>query len=147
MPSKIRIRLGDVEVEYEGSDEFLKKELLHLIKELAVVRPAEFSGSGSGKSKGGTGDGGSRKEPGSLANFLKSRGKPQVMKFLATAEWLHLKGAKRLETSDVTKALKSASQTRLTNASVCLSENVKNGHCEKDGNKFYVTTEGKEKVD
>src|SRR5574337_109632 len=43
MNSKIRIKVGDIEVEYEGAEEFLKKELPELLKtvtSLHVVVPS-----------------------------------------------------------------------------------------------------------
>jgi hypothetical protein len=53
MSSKIRIKIGEIEVDYEGAEEFLKKELLDLLKALAELHEAnphavlskQFSGS------------------------------------------------------------------------------------------------------
>jgi hypothetical protein len=83
-------------------------------------------------------------EPGTLASYLqKSKaGKNQVKRFLATAHWLQLKGSKNLKTGDVSKALKDHHQSKLTNASDCLNQNVTKGFCEKDGDGFYVTPDG-----
>ena len=67
----------------------------------------------------------------------------QVIKFLATAVWLHAKGSNRLKTGDVTKALSNASQNRLSNASNCLGANIKKGFIEKTGSEFFVTDDGK----
>lgn len=67
----------------------------------------------------------------------------QVIKFLATAVWLHAKGRKRLKTGDVTSALGNANQTRLANPSTCLSSNIKKGFIERNGNEFFVTDDGK----
>ena len=60
MPSKIRIKMGAVEIEYEGTDEFLKEELLDMIKAVAEMyrEAAEDSGFGSGD-ESGSGAGGS----------------------------------------------------------------------------------------
>jgi hypothetical protein len=82
---------------------------------------------------------------GPLATHLKAMGATtnQVSKFLATAIWLHDKGTAKLSTSDVTKALKDSSQSRLTNPAECLNKNVAKGYCEKDGKQFYVTEEGR----
>jgi len=80
-----------------------------------------------------------------LATLLKEKNasSKQVQKFLATAIWLESKGNARTSTSDVVKALKDSNQSRLGNPADCLNQNVKKGFCEKDGDKFFVTTEGK----
>jgi len=80
-----------------------------------------------------------------LALWLKSKNAEavQTTKFLATSIWLEAKGKKRLQTSDVTKALSNANQRRLNNASECLNQNVKKGFIEKEGGGFFVTEEGK----
>jgi len=83
----------------------------------------------------------------SLAVFLKEQKSPtHAKKFLATSAWLEAKGQDRVTTTDVSKALKNAAQTKLTNPSLAFSACVKKGHCEKDGNKFFVTQEGKDSL-
>jgi hypothetical protein len=79
-----------------------------------------------------------------LATFLKdkSANDNQTKKFLATAAWLEAKGKKRLVTGDVVQALKDNNQAGLGNPSQCLAYNVQQGHCERDGDKFFVTDEG-----
>jgi len=81
-----------------------------------------------------------------LVTFLKEKNATtnQVEKFLVTAAWLEAKGQNRVSTKDVSAALKNASQSRLKNASDCLAKNVGKGFCEKEGNQFFVTQEGKE---
>jgi NADH pyrophosphatase NudC (nudix superfamily) len=80
-----------------------------------------------------------------LASFLKEKNATsnQNKKFLTTSLWLEAKGKKRVTTTDVTKALKDNNQSKLTNASEALNQNVSKGYCEKDGKEFYVTDEGK----
>ncbi|MBS0154490.1 MAG: hypothetical protein JSS38_07840 [Nitrospira sp.] len=80
-----------------------------------------------------------------LRAFLEEKGatKNQVKKFLATAVWLEAKGKNRMQTGDVSKALREASQPRLSNAAQCLNQNAKKGYCEKDGGQFFVTDDGK----
>ncbi len=62
MESKIRIRLGAIEVEYEGSEAFLKKELPQLIKtvselyQTANIGPGDDEGGGGGAGDGAPGD-------------------------------------------------------------------------------------------
>lgn len=80
-----------------------------------------------------------------MAIFLKEKVATtnQVRKFLATAAFLQLNGKNRLNTGDITKALKDATQNKLSNASECLSNNIQKGYCEKDGsNGFFVTSHG-----
>jgi hypothetical protein len=68
-----------------------------------------------------------------------------IKKFLATAVWLHdTTGRDRITTGEVAKALKNASQIRLTNASDALNQNVGKGYAEKDGDSgFFVTEPGR----
>jgi len=143
MATKIRIRVGDVEVEYEGAEAFLDKKLLHMIAELSKIYPqAPPSVSEGGEQGGGLRV---RQKPGTLPAFLnqsKARS-PQWKCFLATAQWLHAGGAKMLRTADVTKALKDNQQKKLANASGCLRQNVGKGYCEKSGSQFFVTEDGR----
>ena len=80
-----------------------------------------------------------------LATFLKEKNATtnQNKKFLATALWLEAKGQNRIKTSDISNALKHNSQSKITNPSESLKQNVSKGYCEKDGKEFYVTEEGK----
>lgn len=146
MTTKIRIKVGAVEVDYEGAEAFLNKKLPDLISQLSTlaeqVPEANDGGGGSGGGGGGAGGGG---KVGTLASFLKEAkvGNSATKRFLATAEWLHRKGTKELKTSDVTTAIRTNHQTRLGNASQCLNNNVNSGFCEKHGKTFYVTDEGR----
>lgn len=80
-----------------------------------------------------------------LPNFLRAKdaARTTARKFLTTAVWLHAKGSNRLSTNDVTKALRESNQTRLSNPSQCLIDNVRKGFIGKDGSQFFVTDEGK----
>jgi hypothetical protein len=79
-----------------------------------------------------------------LPSFLQAKNstKNQAAKFLATAVWLQQRGKSRLQTRDITTALRDANQARLSNASDSLRNNVKKGYCERDGKEFFVTAEG-----
>lgn len=81
---------------------------------------------------------------GTLASHLKAKGTEsnQNKRFLATADWLRLKGNSDLNTSLVAKALRDNHQSRLGNPSECLSQNIGKGFCEKVGSGFYITPEG-----
>lgn len=57
MTSKLRIRIGEVEIEYEGSEEFLKQELPQLLTTAMELRKAadasgSKAGAGGGEKKG-----------------------------------------------------------------------------------------------
>jgi hypothetical protein len=147
--SKIQIKVGIVEFSGEGNQEWLATQLdkiLAKVPELLKIELANPTGNPAGGNKGGPSSGGSKAgKPSNLAAYLKDKSATanQVKKFLATAAFLQLNGKTRLNTSDVTDALKNANQTKLRNASHCLNQNVKKGHCEKDGGKeFFVTSNG-----
>lgn len=55
MSSKLRIRIGEVEIDYEGTEEFLKQELPELLKTAMELHKAYGVGdkNGSGGSAGG----------------------------------------------------------------------------------------------
>ena len=81
----------------------------------------------------------------SLPSYLRDKGAEtvQVQKFLATAGWLDRRGEKSLTTGAVAKALKDSHQKRLGNPADCLNQNIGKGFCEKNGNWFFITTEGR----
>ena len=140
MTTKVRIKVGGIEIDYEGPESFLESKLQKLIGEvstLAKQAPDERDGSDS------SGNTESRTSI-TLALFLKEKkATNQVERFLATAQWLHIKGSKRIKTSDVAKALRDSNQKRLNNPSDCLNQNVFKGSCEKEGKEFFVTDEGR----
>ena len=80
-----------------------------------------------------------------LAQYLKdlNAGASQVMRFLATAQWLHKRGNRRPTTRDVTNALRDHEQKGLSNPADCLNKNVKKEFCKKDGKTFHVTAAGR----
>ena len=81
----------------------------------------------------------------SLSNFFREKNIPNsgFKKFLATAIWLHARGASRISLGEVTQALRDNSQTRLSNPFDCLKTNVTKGFIEKDGRQFFVTPQGR----
>src|SRR5215813_11515793 len=53
--TKLAVKCGDVEFEYDGPEEFLKQELLNFVREIAKLRtamPAELSHGGRRQSSG-----------------------------------------------------------------------------------------------
>ncbi len=143
MTTKIRIKVGGVEVDYEGPEAFLNKKLPELISQLSTLAKQVPDEDGSGG--GGTGGGSNDKKTGTLAAFIKEKkaSKNQNKRFLATAEWLHRGGLERIKTADVTGAISKNHQSALGNPSQCLNSNVTSGYCVKSGKDFYVTDEGR----
>jgi hypothetical protein len=145
MTTKIRVKVGNVEVDYEGPESFLDKKLPEFISQLS-----KFSAHTLGD-KDKLGGGAARRdveEAGSLATFLQKHGggKSQEHRFLATAQWLHLRGSQDLKTADVSKALRDNHQSRLGNPSDSLNKNVRKGFCEKTPTGFFVTEEGNKAI-
>jgi len=87
---------------------------------------------------------GSEAFTGTLASHIKAKNgeTSQVQRFLATADWLRLRGVDKLNTAVVSKALSDNQQKRLGNPADCLNQNVGKGYCEKSGSDFYITPEG-----
>ncbi len=140
-PSKIEFKLGNFAFSAEGDEAWLSKQLdkvldrANQLKETAAEVVPQESGVLSTT-------GGSTKT--TLASFLSSKHATtnQIVKFLAVAAWLQLRGSKRMKPGDVAKALKDNNQTKLGNPSECLNQNVRKGLCEKDGKQFFVTEDG-----
>jgi hypothetical protein len=149
--AKIEFKLGAIEFSGEGEKAWISEQLDKILLQapaLLALAPVAPSPSLPIASAGGSHT--PMQEDASIANqtlvtFLKEKNasKSQVRKFLATAIWLEAKGKKRLGTADITQALKDSNQSRLSNPADCLNQNVAKGFCEKDGNQFFVTTEGK----
>jgi len=142
--AKIQITVGAITFSGEGAQDWVEKQLdkvLRLAPDLLKLAPDTPGESKENPAKPPRSSDGS----GTLASFLtrKTATTNQVKKFLATAEWLHIKGQKKLATNDVTKALSDSHQKKLTNPAQCLNSNVTKGHCEKDGSSFFVTPEGR----
>jgi hypothetical protein len=152
---KIQFKAGAVEFSCEGSAgdkqwlaEQLDKILVNapsLISAVPEPQENENGGNGQGHRDGAPmqADPDIAKKP--LAAFLREKNATtnQVRKFLAAAAWLEAKGKKRLSTGDVTKALREANQARIGNPSDSLAKNINKGFCERDGDEFFVTEEGK----
>src|SRR5690242_10254535 len=136
--SKVEFSVGAISFSGEGNEHWLAEQLDKVI----AAAPA-LAAHGAPKSTSGgnlIADAGSDDTfQSTLATYLKTKNaeKSQPLKFLATADWLRLRGAKSIKTSDVTKALSDNHQGRLGNASDCLNKNVAKGFCEKSADGFY----------
>ena len=145
--AKIEIKIGEIVFSGEGQPDWLSEQLdkiLSKAEELVALSPkAPATNGGASHEADLTGHNEIASQ--ALATWLKSKNADsvQTIKFLATAVWVEAKGQKRLQTKDVSSALSNASQRKLNNPSDCLNKNISKGFCEKEGNQFYVTEEGK----
>jgi hypothetical protein len=145
--TKIEIRIGEIQFIGEGSPNWLEKQLDKILNKAESLSKL----SNNLRNKSNTESTSSIEiksteiSTQALGTFLKAKKAMtnQVLKFLVTSIWLEAKGKNRLKTSDVTGALKEANQLKLGNASECLKKNLSKGFCERDGNEYYVTDEGK----
>lgn len=154
--SKLEIQIGEIKFSVEGDEKWLSEELEKIITKVPEllrispppqVKPAKVSTPKTEPAKTSTATNTSNTAS-TLAGFLKEKSATtsQAKKFLATAVYLHKNGMDRISTRDVSKALKDARHTKLTNPSDCLNQQVKKGYCEKDGASFYVTPEGESSI-
>jgi hypothetical protein len=142
MASKIRIRLDNVEVEYEGEQAFLATELLPMVEKLLALnpRPARHSSKSADVIHHHThGSGGG--DIGTLST-LAAKLKPASGPDLVLAALYHLQKSDGQETAsrqDVLKRMKTASayykSTYSNNLSTYMSNLVK-------GNKIRETAKG-----
>ena len=151
--SKIQVRVGIVEFSGEGEQEWLASQLDKIISKIPELLKMELE---SPTIKDEITDVGNVKEkpvtaiskPINLALWLKEKNATTnlVKKFLTTAAFLQVGGKRRLSTAEIVTALKNSNQSKLPNPADNLNANVKKGFCEKDGNEFFVTTEGMEEL-
>jgi len=150
--AKIEIKVGALSFTGEGAEKWLSVELdklLTKLPELVDIAPPESDGDDAGDAAGAGAKGNKTTKHGTLAHFLRERSatENQVKKFLATAVWLHDTTEKdRITTGEVKKALQKANQSKITNPSDALNQNVTKGHAEKDGGSFFVTDPGRESL-
>lgn len=141
--SKIEFSLGDLTFSGQGDQDWLSEQLDKVLaaapelqKVNAPVAPAPPLAGDNQSDQGDFKD--------TLASYIKSKGgeSNQVMRFLATADWLRRRGETKLTTAKVSKALSSNHQKKLGNPADCLNKNVAKGHCEKQGDSFFITPDG-----
>lgn len=141
---KIHFQLGKLSFSGEGTEQWVASQLEFLLSKIPELTAIPSLGDDLGESE----DSPKEAKPiqvGSLASHIKSKGgdSNQTMRFLATADWLRLKGEKSLKTSMISKALQDNHQKKLANPADCLNKNVTKGYCEKTGEAFFITPEGK----
>ena len=152
--SKLEIKIGAIEFSGEGDADWVAAQFDKLLEKAVNLSPAVGRGSHTAEQvvHSRTEHQPMAPDPDigkkALGTFLRERNATEVnnKKFLAVAVWLEAKGSNRMKTGDVTTALRENNQNRLGNASQCLADNVKQGFCERDGDKFFVTQEGKDSI-
>lgn len=146
--AKIRVSVGAFRFSGEGEQQWLAQQLDKILKSAESLIELTPSQSACGETTTIGENGGNHHSTNeALPQFLaRTNADSQVDKYLATAEWLHRKGYQRVRTADVTKALKDAHQNRLSNAAQCLATNASKGYCVKEGDRFYVTDEGRKRL-
>lgn len=154
--AKIEIKIGPLSFSGEGPSEWLSKQLDKVLEKVPDLSRSRVDGLDTDDHEADEKNelGGATKKAkakANLASFLRDKRATanQVRKFLATAVWIEDGESKdRITTKEVTQALSQAKQSALTNPSQCLSHNVSQGFCQKDGKKqFFVTPEGRLELD
>lgn len=166
--TKFKVKMGAAEIEFEGNSEFLKNEIMPTVSKIIemVASRADFQSENLppnierikllSSTQQFNGESGSilpdTQEPSqgsgnsivTLPTYLKAKnaGGNQIQRLLAVAAWLNKKGIQNITTSVVVETLLKHQQVKLGNASDCLNQNVKKGHCEKTKSGFFVTPEG-----
>jgi len=147
---KIEFTIGGITFVGEGEAKWVTEQLdkiLAKVPELMRIAPRRSETKGIGGKVPPPMGKDSEIANKTLPAFLKEKtATTHMKKFLATAVWLEAKGASRISTSDVKKALQASKQSKLANPSNCLSQNVAKGYCEKDDKQFFVTEDGKESL-
>jgi hypothetical protein len=155
--ARIEIKVGIVEFTGEGEQDWLGKQLdkvLEKVPELLKIElaspPAETQISVAGEFPNSANSAKvSNSTPTNVVTYLKEKNATsnQVNKFLVTAVYLQLNGKTRITSTEIASTLKASNQSKLSNASDALNQNVRKGYCEKDGTQFFVTQEGLDFVD
>lgn len=123
MSSKIRIKVGDIEVEYEGAEDFLKKELPELLKTVTSLHSIANSPGTSGT--GFTPKGDVKLTTANIAAKLSCSSGPD----LVIAACAHLHFVQKSETYDrktILKEMKKATSYYKSTYSNNLSKSLKN---------------------
>lgn len=147
---KIEIKFGELSFTGEGEAEWIEKQLDKILERLEILshlhKKTEHKGPIEASHVPMEED--SKIAGLALPAFLKEKAATtvQVKKFLATAIWLEARGNRNLRTADVTEALQKSQIGKINNPADCLNKNVRKGFCEKNGDEFFVTQEGKDSL-
>src|SRR5262245_3023688 len=146
IPSKIEVNVGGVSFSGEGEQAWLADQLdkvLRAASEITRAQPHESAVPPLELNRSGTDNFAT-----TLASYIREKGGDdnQVDRFLITADWLRRRGANKLTTAVVSKALRDNHQKSLVNPADCLNKNVSKGFCEKADGGFYITPDGLTKL-
>lgn len=152
MSIKLRIRMGDVEVDYEGTEDFLKQEVPALLKTTLELQKASGGGDGASRSRDiHTGVKGDSKVPslttGGIAAKLKAKSGSELL--LAAAGHLTLVAKKESFTrQELLKEMQTASayykKTYSNNFSTYLNRaSTDNTLSETAANTFALSAKGR----
>lgn len=107
MSSKIRIKIGEIELEYEGTDDFLKNELLGLLKDLTQLSQIIGGYSPHGVTRKSTSN--VDKSSLSTSSFAqKTNAKQGSDLALAACYFLSLSGHESFTSADISKEMRKA---------------------------------------
>lgn len=138
---KVEIKVGNLSFSAEGDQEWLAEQLRKVIAAAAPAIAKEESIAARGKSVDPER---SSSSVGTLASYIKAKNgtSNQVQRFLATAGWLHRRGATDLTTAEIVAALLAHRQKALINPPDALNKNCTKGYCEKTKDGFFITPDG-----
>jgi hypothetical protein len=108
--ASIRIKLGHLEVEYQGDASFLRKDLLETVKELLELQKQNRIVEQTLSEAGGHAGGGGKFDysTDTIANILGAKKGPDLM--IAAAAHLHfVKGKERFTRKEITVEMRTAS--------------------------------------
>jgi len=111
MESKIRIKMGAIEVEYEGSEQFLKKdlqELLSAVSKLYAQSGRADEGDGQGDHSGGSTNGKVSGTTATIAGRLGCKSAPELM-IAAAAHLTLVENKPEFTRKDLLEQMKGAS--------------------------------------
>lgn len=134
MTSKIRIKLGPIEVEYEGTESFLKEELPQLLEAVANLYKQsgipEIKQDGSGSSGTGTGPALLQSTTGAIAAKLGCKTGPELA-LAAAARLTFATGKEKFSRKELLSEMQTASayykSSHGSNLSTTLTALIKDG--------------------
>lgn len=142
--SRIKIKFGEIEVEYEGTPEFLKEELPKLIKAVSELHQAappsvRHAPGGDGKNPGGLPRGGQLSVT-TIAQKLSATTLPDLI--IAAALSLTLRGSASFDKKDIRKEMRGAvgywKAAMATNFDKTLARLAKTGRITHSGGDNYA---------
>ena len=145
VPIKIRIKMGSVEVDYEGSEIFLKDDLPGILSQVLKLHQASPTSPPAGNGRAGADPSLNQATTGSIAAKLDTKTGGQLA--LAAAAYLHLSQGKATFTrQELLDAMKTAAgrykKTYSDNLSSYLATLAKDGKLLSPGNDSYSLNAG-----